>query len=276
MNINSWRFLYLAGFVEFALRSRLALDGSLATLGLLLPLLLLPLRIPLRRDLQIAGLLLALGCSIALARSLSLEFWDTQRADLAWLCAGIGVGGLLTVRSSRPDSAMTAAEWLVVGLGWLVGTWQPGGPWLAMAPAALFTFFRQPAQPGMVRTGLPAAWLLFWIGMGLSRPWWDAGSIGALATAIWAAGVAVSYLPVISRLKLPRPLIAVALLPLLYPWLPAPVWALVFGLLCGWSLQHAAQPQRRVSSFALLLGLLLSFGLHSNLQWFGWLLWGAR
>ena len=36
-----------------------------------------------------------------MARGLSLDFWNTERIDLALLSAGIGLGGLLVVRAEQ-------------------------------------------------------------------------------------------------------------------------------------------------------------------------------
>ena len=108
----------------------------------------------------------------------------------------------------------------------------------------------------------------------MSKPWWDSDTWGALGIALWALAVAITCLPRIRELRLPFPLASLALVPLLYPWLPVWIWAPLLGLLSGWALQRSARPWHRAAGYALLLGLLLSYGLHSNLQWFGLWVWG--
>jgi hypothetical protein len=291
MSFATWLFLYLAGLLELVFRYRVSFDRGVAAFALFLPLIALAIprtyqRNPkLGRGLQIAGAVLALGCSIVFARSLSLEFWDTQRVDLAWLSAGIGVGGLFAIQNENKVSGKwQIANWLMVSVGWLLALWNPAGAWLAIAPAASLALWQR-ATPNEVSidkaignkaVGLSAGWALFWIGMGMSKSWWDSDTYGLLGTALWAFGVAIAYVPKLNDIKLPLPLLWLALFSLLYAWLPIWLWAPLLGLLSGWTLQRTAKSWHWASAYALLLGLLLSYGLHSNLQWFGWLLWGSR
>ena len=276
MSLVTWLFLYLAGLVELGIRYRLSVTNGFAAWVLLLPLFLIAVPRPQRRDLRVLGSVLALCCVIPFARSLSLDFWDIQRMDMAWLAAGIGVGGLLAVDEENSSSEWQIANWLIVSFGWLLALWNPIGPWLAIVPAASLAFWPRSNAPIRKSAGLSPAWLLFWIGMAVSKSWWDSDTWGALATALWAFSVACTYLPKLRDLTLPLPLWSLALWPLLYPWLPIWIWAPLFGLMSGWALQQSARPWRGAVAFALLAGLIVSYGLHSNLQWFGWLVWGSN
>ncbi len=274
MNITTWLFLYLAGLVEAAIRYRFSLGDGWSAALTLLPLALLAMPRPPQPFVRWLGLLITLGCSIAFARSVSMDFWDTERPDLALLVAGIGLGAWLTVRESGTHSAWQVAEWGVVSLGWLLALWNPFAPWMALAPAAALALLPPSPAAASKTVGLSPAWLLFWIGMAVSKPWWDSDTWSALGVALWALAVTITYLPRIRELRLPFPLASLALVPLLYPWLPVWIWAPLLGLLSGWALQRTARPWHRAAGYALLVGLLLSYGLHSNLQWFGLWVWG--
>lgn len=275
MSIATWLFLYLAGLVELGIRYRLSVTNGFAAWVLLLPLLLTALPRPQRRELQVFGGVLALCCVIPFARRLNLDFWDIQRIDMAWLAAGIGVGGLFAVNEESASSEWQVANWLTVSLGWLLALWNPIGPWLAIAPAASLSLWPRSVAPIGKVAGISPAWALFWIGMAVSKSWWDSDTWGVLATALWALAVACTYLPKVRELRLPLPLWLLALWPLLYPWLPIWIWAPLFGLLSGWVFQQTTKPWRGAPAYALLAGLVVSYGLHSNLQWFGWLVWGS-
>lgn len=276
MSLTTWLFLYLAGLVELAIRYRLSLGKGLAASVVLIPLLVLAIPRPQRRRLQVAGALLAMGCAILFARELSLDFWDTTRMDLALLTAGIGVGGLLAVREESSRPGWHIANWLLVSVGWLLALWNPIGPMLAIAPAAALAVWHRAEPPTKEVAGSSPAWLLFWIGMALPKPWWDSDSLGAMGTALWALGVAGTYAPKLRDLRPPLPLLAVILIPLVYAWLPLWIWAPLLGLLSGFALQQTARPWPWAAAYALVGGLLLSYGLHSNLQLFGLLVWGSR
>ncbi len=290
MTLNTWLFLYLAGLVELVLRYRISFDRGLASYIILIPVLALAVprpRIDFKIDprvLSAVGGLLALCCAIVFARQLSLDFWDTRRIDLAWLTAGIGVGGLLAVRADSFSIEWRAANWLIVGLGWLLALWIPVAPLLAIAPAASLSLWQRRETPLEEVVGLSPAWLLFWIGMALPKSWWDSNDLGALSTGLWALGVAATHLPKIRDVRLPLPLLSIALVPLLYVWLPIWIWSPLLGSLSGWALQRSSWPRDLARhrarhwavGYALLGGLLLSYGIHSNLQLFGWLVWAAR
>ena len=276
MSITTWLFLYLAGLVELTIRYRLSFSAGLSAFVVLIPLLALAVPRPQWPRLHVVGAVLAMGCAILFARSLSLGFWDTQRMDLALLSAGIGVGGLLAVREESSRTEWHIANWLLVSAGWLLALWHPIGPMLAIAPAASLAVWHR-AEPAMKEVpGLSPAWLLFWIGMALPKPWWDSDSLGAIGTALWALGVASTYVPKMRDLRPPLPLLAVIVIPLVYAWLPLWIWAPLLGLLSGFALQQAARPWPPAAAYALVGGLLLSYGLHSNLQLFGLLVWGSR
>jgi hypothetical protein len=192
------------------------------------------------------------------------------------LAAAIGLGGLLATRTEESDPAWSIVNWLLIGAGWLLAVWLPLGPWLAMGAAASLALWPCTEPPPGRTAGLSPAGLLFWIGMAVSKPWWDADEPGAWVVALWAVAVASSYLPRVRQLRFPRPLLSIALVPFLYPWVPHWIWAPALGLMCGSALQASARPWHRSAGYALLAGILLSYAMHSNLELFGPLLWGAR
>ena len=276
MNYTAWLLLYLAGLVELTVRYRATLHSKAATLILLLPLLAMAMPRPRHVAWRWFAVVLTLGCALGMARLLSLDFWNTERIDLALLSAGIGLGGLLALREDGGDPDWGLVNWLLIAAGWLCGLWLPMGPWLAMGAAATLALWPRSARPLHSLAGYSAPWLLFWIGMAISKPWWDSDDWGAWVVALWAGGAACSCLPRVRGWRPPRPLLLIALFPLLYPWLPNWLWALPLGLLCGAALQDSARPWPRTAGYALLAGLLLSYLVHSNLELFGPLLWGAR
>jgi hypothetical protein len=276
VNISTWLFLYLTGLMELDIRYRLTTIHWQSTLVIMIPLLALAAARPLSRGWRWLGAALSLACSICMARELSLDFWDTQRLDLALLSAGIGLGGLLTVREECTYPGWNIVNWLTIAAGWALALWHPLGPWIAMGPAASLALWRRPESPVVKIGGLSPAWLLFWIGMAISKPWWDTDDWGEWIVALWALGVTASYLPKVRELRLPWPLAVIALLPLLYPWIPYWVWAPLLGLVSGYALQHSARPWHHLAGYALLAGMLLSYTMHSNLELFGPLVWGSR
>ena len=276
MSYTTWLFLYLAGLMELDIRYRLTTHHLPATLIALLPLAAMVLPMRARPAWRWPAVALTLCCSILMARGLSLDFWNTERIDLALLSAGIGLGGLLVVRAEPRAPAWALANWLVIAAGWLVGLWLPLGPWIAMGAAATLALWPQTQQEDDTAPGLSAPWLLFWIGMAISKPWWDSDEWGEWTVAVWAFGVACAHLPLLRRWRAPQPLWLIALLPLLYPWLPNWLWALPLGFICGSAVQHSARPWPRLAGYALFAGMVLSYIMHSNLALFGPLLWGAR
>jgi hypothetical protein len=276
MSYTAWLLLYLAGLVELTVRYRATLHSPTATLILLLPLLAMAAPRARHPTLRYVGVALTLGCALAMARLLSLDFWNTERIDLALLSAGIGLGGLLSLREDGAEPDWELVNWLLIAAGWLGGLWLPLGPWLAMGAAATLALWPRPPRPLHAVAGWSAPWLLFWIGMAISKPWWDSDEWGAGVVALWAAGAACSCLPRVRGWRPPRPLLVIALFPLLYPWIPNWLWALPLGLLCGAALQGSARPWPRIAGYALFAGLLLSYLVHSNLELFGPLVWGAH
>jgi hypothetical protein len=278
MNLTSWLFLYLAGLVQLAIRYRLSFGKDFAAVIVLLPLLAVLLPRPQRRDLRAAGTLVALLCSALFVRSVLLDYWDTQRLDCALLAAGTGLGSLFAVDDERHGHGGSIASWLLVSLGWGLALWTPAAPWLALGPAAMLSLWGgAPRSPGAAEqgaAGVSPAWLLFWIGLALPKPWWDSDDWGVLGTALWALGVAATHLPVARDLRPRFPLLSLAMIPLLYPWVPLWIWAPLLGVASGYGLQASRPAWPRAAPFALLGGLVLSYALHSNLQWFGWLVWG--
>jgi hypothetical protein len=296
MRFSTWLFLYVAGLIELALRYRVSFGRGSAAIILLIPLLAvaIPRRFVLKakfhpkldRVLPWLGAILAFVCAIVFARITSLDFWDTQRFDLAWLCAGIGLGGWLAIQDDHDSQSETTdnwniVNWLMVSVGWLLTLWHPTAMWLLIGPIAAMSLL-QSRNTNMTERALPvtglvsAGWVMFLIGLGVSKTWWDSDTMGALGTALWGLGVAAASLPKVRNVMLGYTLVWLALFPLLYVWLPIWMWAPGYGVLCGWAFQRTIMPWNQAITYVLLLGLLLSYALHSNLQIFGLLLWGAH
>ncbi len=283
MSITTWLFLFIAGLVELAIRFRVSFGHSAAAVLLLLPaalaLVVAPGRAPIARARQsfaLLGSLLALSCAVLFARAVNLDFWNPERLDLAVLVAGLGIGSWLTVREDDDELRGSLVNGLLVALGWLLAyLWTPAGPWLVLAAASTLSLWGRDPAPSPARAGPSAVSALFWIGLALPKAWWDSESLGALSTALWGVGFALSAVPRIRDLPLPRPLLALALIPLAYVWVPLWLWAPALGLVAGLALRRCARPWPRAIVLAALGGLLLSYAVHSNLQIAGPLVWGA-
>lgn len=279
--IAVWLFLYLGSLIQMLTLYRLDANRP-ATLVLLLPLLALPLldrlggRLPWlagRAATRVAGLV-SFGAALALARSLNLGFWETRHLGLAALSALAGGGLLLVLRALvRPEAAMGHWVWLAA---WLYAAqWHPVLPFLGAGLSALlggFGRWPESAAPGPGARRSAPFWTMALLGLVLAKPWYDFNLEGAWAPplALFSLAAGAAALPRLRERVEPVPgsvLLVLLALPFLayHPaWLP--VWALAVGLCWGslWVRLPRPLPVTRLS-FGFLLGLLVSYALHSNL-----------
>ena len=286
-----WLFLYLGCLVQMLTLYRLDLHRP-ATLVMVLPILALPLldrlagRLPwLTRRVVVRGAgLVSLVSAIALARSLNLGFWETWHLGLAVLCALVG-GGLLVVLRSLPREGAGVGLWIWIAAWQYAAGWHPVLPFVgAGVSACLGAFGRWPQGAEVVPSIRRVApfWSMTLLGLVLSKPWYDFNLEGD-----WARALALCFLVVgvaglsqvrawLSRLPAAVPVVLLALAFGGYhpAWLLA--WAAVVGLCLGalWKRLPRPLPMARLS-LGFLLGTLVSYGLHSNLAipFLGRLLW---
>jgi len=276
-----WLFLYLGSLVQMLTLYRLDLNKP-ATLFALLPFLVLPLMGWLLRQLpwlkhpavvRGAGLV-SFACAAVMARILHLGFWDTRHLGVGALCAGVGLGLLLVVRAaSRGEAGFGLWLWIAA---WLyAGAWHPVLPFMGAGLSALLAAFGALPEGETTTAGAKKAqpfWTLLLLGLVLPKPWFDfnlepgwAPAMAAFASAAGLAGLA----PIRAALgKLPSValLLVLAVAFVAYPSAWAPVWAGVVGLLFGalWRRLPRPLPLAQVT-YGFLLGLLVSYALHSNL-----------
>lgn len=290
--IALWLFLYLAWLVR-NLGILTIEERSWSTFFLVLPLLLLPATAWLRRKragfflgwpARLAGLG-ALVSSLLLARLLLLDFWDTKRVGASVLLAMLGLG-LQWVMLARPEPLGGLRLWLWIAFWEYAGAWHsfltPLGAGMGACLLAFDLFPRQP-WPHPSRHVLRVWPTMLLLGLTLPKPAWDflLEPTWAQAFAAFALGVALAHLAFLRGLgeKIPSALLlsAMAVLFVVYPSSFAWAWALLLGILAGWSLPRLPRPLPVVHlSAAFLLGLLLSFLLHANagrplLKHFVWL-----
>jgi len=287
-----WLFLYLACLTRlvglYTLPSR-----SWSTLFLVLPLLLLPASVWLKKQWprafqgwppKIAGLL-ALGAALGLARLLNLDFWDTKLAPASALAALLGLGAQW-VLLAHADETEGPGIWLWIAFWEYAGAWHPALTLLGLGlGACLAAFGALPHRPAPER---PQAPLRIWpafllLGLALPKPSWDLilEPTWAQAFSAFALGAALSYLPWLRKpgARLPQSALLVLLSTFFvcYPSSLAWLWALLLGILAGWVWARLPRPIPVLRlSVAFLLGLLLSAALHANagrpfLRHFVWL-----
>lgn len=275
-----WLLLYLASLIQ-ALGLYTLEAKSPTTFLLLLPLLLLPFTARLRRKcpkafegwpLRAAGTL-ALVLSLLLARSLNLDFWDTKRWPAAIL-AGCLALALQWVTLALPEESDGPGLWLWVACWEYAGGWHPSltflGAGLGACLVAFHAFPRQPAPEVSSHPMRPWPALLL-LGLALPKPTWDymLDPIWARSFAAFAFGAALTHARWMRRIGARVPgwalLVALGGLSFVYlsalPWL----WALLLGAVAGWIWDRLPRPLPMTSlTWAFLLGLVLSFLLHSN------------
>lgn len=276
-----WLFLYLGALVQMLTLYRLDLNKP-STLLTLLPILMLPLMNRLLRwlpwlasalALRVAGLV-SLGSAVAMARILNLGYWDTTHLGLAALSALVGMGLLVVVRSSTWNGTGLGL-WLWIAAWEITGSWHPILPFLgAGLSAGLGGFGFWPES----RAEIPASRnvhpfsIMLLLGLVLPKPWFDFNLEGAWAQAMAAFAVAVGVAGLMKvRERLDRiPTAAFALLLAVafvaYPSAWAVLWAAGVGLVWGALWRRLPKPLSLTPlTLGFLLGLLVSYALHSNL-----------
>ena len=237
-------------------------------------------RLSVKRGAGLIGLIAAL----ILLRRANLQVLEPREGTDALLLAGAGLGSLLASLSPGSERGALPGTWL-----WIAG-WSLTGlvnPWLPMLGGALGACLDawgvlpegealNPMEPG-IPVFLPALLL----GLALPKPFWDFGFLPPADQSMAAFGCAVLLV-----LALPSPrkqilfwvctgalLVATTLY---FPGFPMASSAFL-GLATGFLLPRLfARPARFLGG--ILVGLILSFVLHSNLQVSvirAWAWWGA-
>lgn len=276
-----WLFLYVGCLVRLLTLYRLDAKAP-ATLIMALPILLLPLMDSLchavpalqkKVTLRVAGLL-ALGAALVLARQLNLGFWETRHLGLGILCALLGLGLSLVVQS-QPKEQGGPGLWIWVAAWEFAGLWHPVLTFVgAGLTAFLCAFGIWPGGRALSLTPhrLRPFWPFLLLGLVLPKPWFDFNLEGqwAAAMAVFALAVGVGGLTLfrtaLDRLPTALLMTLLALHLFLYPQGWTLSWAAAVGLLWGCVWPRLSRPLGRTrSSLGFLLGLLISFALHSNL-----------
>ncbi len=276
-----WLFLYLGCLIQLLTLYRLDLNKP-ATLLVALPILLLPLMDRLGRHLpwllgkglvRLAGLLSLLS-ALGMARILNLGFWETRHLGLGALCALLGLGLLLVVRSMPRESAGPGL-WLWIAAWEFTGLWHPVLPLVGAGLSAFLAAFGrwpegEPLAPSTRRAS--PFWIMLSLGLVLPKPWFDfnlegnwAPVMAVFALAVGAAGLS-RLRKGLDRLSNALLLILLALAFVAYPSAWALVWSAAVGLLWGTLWLRLPRPLSLPKlSLGFILGLLLSYALHSNL-----------
>lgn len=276
-----WLFLYLGALVQMLTLYRLDLNKP-STLITLLPILMLPLMNRLLRGLpwlasaaalRVAGLV-SFGSAVVMARILNLGYWDTTHLGLAVLSALVGMGLLVVVRSSTWNGSEMGV-WVWIAAWEYTGTWHPVLPFLgAGVSACLCAFGRWPegqAELPTSRTAHPF-WSMVLLGLVLPKPWFDYNLEGAWAPPMAAFAVAVGVAgllqlrELLNRIPTALFVILLAVAFVAYPSAWAALWAACIGLAWGALWRRLPKPLSQTSvTLGLLLGMLVSYALHSNL-----------
>ena len=276
-----WLFLYLGCLIQLLTLYRLDLNKP-ATLLLALPILFLPLMDRISRHLpwllgkgvvRGAGLLSLLS-ALAMARILNLGFWETRHLGLGMLSALVGLGLLLVVRS-KPRENAGPGLWLWIAAWEFTGLWHPVMPLVGAGLSAfLGAFGRWPEGEPLSPASRSASsfWTMLLLGLVLPKPWFDFNLEGTWApsTAVFALTVGVVGLSRLreglNHLSTALLLILLALAFVAYPSAWALAWSAMVGLLWGALWLRLPRPLSLAKlSLGFVLGLLVSYALHSNL-----------
>ena len=278
-----WILLYLAGLCHLLALNGFDLQRPAAWL-ILLPILALLGGTPLRRRapglftppvLKVAGLL-GLAGTLLLARYLHLAGWDVREAWPDLLAATGGLGSLWVLLGSTEGAAPGAAHWLWIAFWLLTGFLDPALPLVGAGLAAcLSAWGLLPARPLPLDSppfmGRPTL-AFFLMGLTLLKPGWDFGPRPdwALAGAALGLGALVAQAgPLRQRLaRLPEVplLLGIGLLAIAYTPGLLLLWGALLGILVALVWDRAPRPfaTTRLGG-SLLLGMVFSFALHSNL-----------
>lgn len=237
-------------------------------------------RLSFRRGAGLIGLIAA----IFLMRRANLQVLEPREWTDALLLAGVGLGSLLASLSSEGERGAMPGTWL-----WIAG-WSLTGlvnPWLPMLGGALGACLDAWGVLPKVEVMKPAGSELFvflpalLLGLALPKPFWDFGFLPQADQSIAVFGCAVLVILALPfRLKqMPFSICMGALViatTLYFPGFPMASSAFL-GLAAGFLLPRlSAKPASFLGG--VLLGLMLSFVLHSNLQVSvirAWAWWGA-
>jgi len=281
--IAIWIFLYLGGLCRLLAMNGFSLRRAVTGL-ILLPILALLVGAPVRRRLpalfsasvvRVTGTL-GFVALLLLARQLHLAGWDVREAWPNLLAATGGLGSLWVLLGSAEEASPTVGHWLWIAFWLLTGFLDPALPLVGAGLAGFLTAWGLlprhlvlgGARPAMRQISLT----FFLVGLTFSKAGWDFGPRPdwAFAGAALGLGAALAQLGPIHRrlarvpdwtLPLGIGLLAIAYVPgLLLPW------GALLGVLVSLAWARAPRPfaTARLGG-ALLLGMVCSFALHSNL-----------
>ncbi len=281
--IAIWIFLYLEGLCRLLAMNGFTIRGAVTCL-VLLPILALFIGGTVRRRLpalfganvlRVAGTL-GFAALLLLSRHLHLAGWDVRDAWPNLLVATGGLGSFWVLLGSAEEASPSVGHWLWIAFWLLTGFMDPALPLVGAGLAGFLTAWgllpRQPV-PGGGRPAMRQLSLTFFlVGLTFSKAGWDFGPRPdwAFAGAALGLGAALAQLGPLHRLLARIPDLAlplgIGLLAILYtPGLLLP-WGALLGVLVALAWARASRPfaTARLGG-ALLLGMVVSFALHSNL-----------
>lgn len=281
--ILAWLFLTLASLLRCL--TLYGFDGKGSAFVILIPFVILPFlprikaqsrtlfegRVP-----QIAGLLSLLGSTLLL-RFAGLDYWETQ-AFWPNAFAFLSVTGSLWVAVSRNDRGEGSLDWIWTGLWMMTALLDPVMPMLGASALACALAFRRQEGSDITQKGQKPFLPFLILGLVLPKAWWDfdMNATWALSNSLFILGAlgGSAILDRFFRLSYGYVLGALSLFFFLYFTPLAWLWGLGVGLAFGIAYNRLERPISLIqSSFALLLGVTLSFALHANALLFGRALW---
>lgn len=281
--ILAWLFLTLATLLRAL--SLYGYNGKGSALLLLVPFFILPFlprikaqsrtlfegRVP-----QIAGILSLVGSALLLRFS-GLDYWHTQ-AFWPNVFAFFSVTGSLWVAVARNDRGEGSLDWAWTSLWMFSALWDPLMPLLGASALACVLAFQTQGGSDITQKGQNPFLAFLLLGLVLPKTWWDFDmkATWAISNGLFILGAfgGSSILDRLWRVPFRYVLGALSLCFFLYFSPLAWLWGLGVGLIWGIAFNRLERPLNLVqSSFALLLGLGLSFALHANAQLLGRALW---